>query len=121
MGKKVAGTAYAKADGNQFTVTGGAEAPLMDKKRESIEGAPGHFKETDLIPYVAMTVVDDPDLPLAQLAAATDTTVTVEFANGRVYVLSGAYLVGEPAAKGEDGTLDCVGKAPKGYGNERES
>lgn len=114
MGKKVAGTAYAKADGNQFTVTGGAEAPLMDKKRESIEGAPGHFKETDLTPYVAITVIDDPDLPIAQLAAATDTTVTVEFANGRVYVLSGAYLVGEPAAKGEDGTLELRWEGTKG-------
>lgn len=112
MGKKVAGTAFIKADGTQFTVTGGVEVPLMDKKRESV--APGYYKEEDLVPYVAVNVVDDPDLPIAQITAATDTTVTAELANGRVYVLSGAYLVGEPAAKGDDGTLELRWEGTKG-------
>jgi hypothetical protein len=112
MGKKVAGTAFVKADGAQFTVTGGLEAPLMDKKRETI--APGYFKEEDLPPYLVVSVVHDPDLPIAQLTVATDTTVTGEFANGGVYVLSGAYLVGEPAAKGDDGTLELRWEGTKG-------
>lgn len=112
MGKKVAGTAFVKSDGTQYTVTGGVEAPLMDKKRESV--APGYFKEEDLVPYVAVSVVDDPDLPIAQITAATDATVTAELANGRVYVLSGAYLVGEPAAKGDDGTLELRWEGTKG-------
>ncbi|MCO7594272.1 MULTISPECIES: phage tail tube protein [Pseudomonas] len=112
MGKKVAGTVYIKADGTQFTVTGGAEAPLSDKKRESV--APGYFKEEDLVPYVAVTVVDDPDLPIAQIMAATDATVTVDFGNGRTYVLSGGYVVDEPAAKGDDGTIDLKWEGTKG-------
>ena len=48
MGKKVAGTAYIKVDGMQLTVTGGAEAPLMDKKRETVY--PGYYKEEELAP-----------------------------------------------------------------------
>ncbi len=114
MGKKVAGTAYVKADGAQFTVTGGVEAPLMDKKRETIAGAPGYYKEEDVPPYVAVSVVDDPDLPLAQLSVATGATVTAPFANGRVHVLSGAYLVGEPAAKADDGTIELRWEGIKG-------
>lgn len=112
MGRKVAGTVYAKADGTQFTVTGGVEAPLMDKKRETV--APGFFKEEDLPAYVKLTAVDDPDLPVKQLTNATDSTITVEFGNGRVYVLSGAYLVGEPATKGDDGTIEFEWNGTKG-------
>lgn len=36
MGQKVAGTVYVKVDGEQLTITGGAEAPLMDVKRETV-------------------------------------------------------------------------------------
>ncbi|WEL56713.1 phage tail tube protein [Pseudomonas kermanshahensis] len=112
MGKKVAGTVYIKVDGTQFTVTGGVEAPLSDKKRETV--APGFFKEEDLPGYVVATVVADPDLPIAQLMAATDATVTAELGNGWVYVLSGAYIVEEPAAKGDDGTIDLRWEGTKG-------
>lgn len=112
MGKKVAGTVFIKADGAQFTVTGGVECPLSNVKRESV--APGFFKEEDRVPYVQATVVDDPDLPIAQITGATDATITAEFGNGRVYVLSGAYLVDEPAAKGDDGTIDLKWEGTKG-------
>lgn len=112
MGKKVAGTVYVKVDGVQLTVTGGVECPLSDKKRESV--APGFFKEEDLVPYVKLTCVNDPDVPKKQIMAATDSTLTVEFANGEVYVLSGAYVIGEPAAKGDDGTLEIEWNGIKG-------
>ncbi|WP_237882053.1 phage tail tube protein [Pseudomonas sp. PGPR40] len=112
MGQKVAGTVYIKADGVQFTVTGGVEVPLSDKKRESV--APGCFKEEDLVPYVKATVIDAPDLPIKQLMEATDQTVTVEFKNGRVYVLAGGFVVGEPASKGDDGTIDIQWDGNKG-------
>lgn len=112
MGQKVAGTVYIKADGVQFTVTGGVEVPLSDKKRESI--APGCYKEEDLVPYVKATVVDTPDLPIKQIMTATDQTITVEFGNGRVYVLSGGYVVDEPSAKGDDGAIDIQWDGNKG-------
>jgi len=104
MGKKVAGTAYIKVDGTQLTVTGGAEAPLMDVKRETIY--PGYYKEEKLAPHLKMTVIHDPDLPIKTLTEGKDMTVTCEFSNGKVYVLSGAYLVDEPASKGDDGTIE---------------
>jgi hypothetical protein len=112
MGQKVAGTVYIKADGIQFTTTGGVECPLSDVKRESV--APGFFKEEDLVPYVKATIVHSPDLPIKQITTATDQTITVEFKNGGVYVLSGAYVIGEPASKGDDGTIDIQWDGTKG-------
>ena len=112
MGKKVAGTVYVKVDGGQLTVTGGVECPLSDKKRETV--APGFFKEEDLPAYVKLTAIDDPDLPIKQIMAATNSTITAELANGRVYVLSGAYVVGEPSAKGDDGTIEFEWNGIKG-------
>jgi len=101
MGQPVAGTVYVKADGVQFSVTGGVECPLSTVKRESI--LPGLYKEEDRTPYVKVDAVFERDFPIAKLQSATSMTVTVEFKNGRVYVLSEAYLVGEPAVAGDDG------------------
>jgi hypothetical protein len=112
MGKKVAGTAYIKVDGMQLTVTGGAEAPLMDKKRETVY--PGYYKEEELAPYLKMTVIHDPALSIKTLTEGTDMTVTCEFNNGKVYVLSGAYLVDEPTSKGDDGTIELQFDGIKG-------
>ncbi|PTT31895.1 MULTISPECIES: phage tail tube protein [unclassified Pseudomonas] len=104
MGQKVAGTVYVKVDGEQLTITGGAEAPLMDVKRETVW--PGFFKEEKLAPYIKMTALMPQGFPIKKLTKGYDQTVTCEFANGKVYVLSGGYLVDEPAAKGEDGTVE---------------
>lgn len=112
MGKRVAGTAYIKVDGMQLTVTGGAEAPLMAVKRETVY--PGFYKEEALAAYLKMTVIHDPDLDLKKLTEGKDMTVTCEFNNGKVYVLSGAYLVDEPTSKGDDGTLELQFDGIKG-------
>lgn len=104
MGQLVAGTAYVKVDGTQLTITGGAEAPLMKVKRETVY--PGFYKEEELAPYLKMTTIFEAGFPLKTLTNGRDMTVTCEFKNGRVYVLSGAYLVDEPSAKGDDGTVE---------------
>jgi len=104
MGEKVAGTAYVKVDGTQLTISGGAEAPLMKVKRETV--FPGFYKEEVIAPHLKMTAILGENFPTKMLANGTDMTVTCEFANGKVYVLSGAYLVDEPTAKGDDGTTE---------------
>lgn len=112
MGQRVAGTCYAKVDGAQLTITGGCEAPLMDVKRETV--TPGYYKEEQLAPYLKVTAVYTPDFPLDKLVKGTDMTVTCEFNNGKVYVLSGAYLVDEPALSGDDGTIELQFDGSKG-------
>lgn len=100
MGQKVAGTCYCKVDGEQIVITGGVEAPLSDVKRETVTR--GYFKEEDLVPYVAVDAVKTPNFPRAKLAAGISMTITAEFADGSVYVLSGAYLVDEVKVTGDD-------------------
>lgn len=112
MGQKVAGTAYIKVDGMQLTVTGGAEAPLSDKKRETVY--PGFYKEEPLAPFLKMTVLHTPDLTIKTLTEGKDMTITCEFNNGKVYVLSGAYMVDEPTSKGEDGSIELQFDGIKG-------
>lgn len=112
MGQRVAGTCYVKVDGAQLTITGGCEAPLMDVKRESV--VPGCYKEEQLTPYVKVTAVHTTDFPLKKLATGTDMTITCEFNNGKVYVLSGAYLVDEPVSSGDDGTVELQFDGLKG-------
>jgi hypothetical protein len=112
MGQKVAGTAYIKVDGEQLIVSGGAEAPLMDKKRETVY--PGYYKEEELAPYLKMTVIHTPNFPIKALTTGRDMTITCEFNNGKVYVLAGAYLVDEPTSKGDDGTIELQFDGIKG-------
>ncbi|QYN04679.1 phage tail tube protein [Pseudomonas protegens] len=97
-GVKAAATTYVKVDGAQFTVTGGAEAPLMTVKRETV--APGFYKEEDLPAYLKMTAILAPDLDFKKIANGRDMTVTCEFKNGKVYVLAGAYLCSSGCSRG---------------------
>jgi hypothetical protein len=112
MGQAIAGTCYVKADGQQFSVMGGIECPLFDVKRESV--LPGLYKEEDLTPYVKVDAAFTKDFPINKLRAAKDMTVTVEYRNGRVYVLTEAYVVGEPAASGDDGKVPLEFNGRKG-------
>lgn len=112
MGKKVAGTCYVKVDGTQLTISGAFEAPLTDTTRESV--VPGYYSETERIPYLNVTAVLTPDFPRKQLVEGVDMTIVGEAANGSVYVLSGAYIVDEPAYSGDDGTVDLVFNGRKG-------
>jgi hypothetical protein len=112
MGQKVAGTCYVKVDGKQVTLKGGIEAPISDKKRETI--VTGFFKEEELPPYIKMTAVHTPNFPRKALVDGTDMTITAELKNGKVYTLSGAYMVDEPSSNGEEGTIELQFDGIKG-------
>lgn len=116
MAQRVAGICYIKMDGQQLEVSGGIEAPVVDVKRETVMGlaGPAGLKETALEPSVKVTAIFMPDFPLQTLQTNTDMTITAEFANGKVYTLSGAFLKGEPTAKGEDGTVELEFGGKKG-------
>ena len=108
MAKRVAGICYIKVDGEQLEVSGGVEAPIVELKRETVMGlsGPAGLKETALEPYIKVTAIFMPGFPKDTLRTNTEMTVTAEMANGKVYTLSGAFVKGEPSAKGEDGTVE---------------
>ena len=108
MAKRGAGICYIKVDGEQLEVSGGVEAPIVELKRETVMGlsGPAGLKETALEPYIKVTAIFMPGFPMDTLRTNTEMTVTAEMANGKVYTLSGAFVKGEPSAKGEDGTVE---------------
>jgi hypothetical protein len=108
MSKKVAGTCYIKADGEQLEVAGGVETPLLDTVRETVmaDAGPAGYSEKAIAPYIKLTAVVGRNFPLQKLRTAKDMTITAELANGMVYTLSDAYVQGEPALKGSEGMVD---------------
>lgn len=116
MGKRVGGTAYVKVNGRQYELTGNAEAPLMDKVRETKMGSAGvaGYTEKARLPYIKGTFVLPPGFPLREMQEATDAVVTVDFANGMSYVLTGAYVVGEPALGSDEGESEIEWNGNKG-------
>ena len=119
MAKRVAGICYVKVDGEQLEVSGGIECPIVDIKRETVMGlnGPAGIKETALEPFVKVSTIFMPSFPLATLQSNTEMTITAEYPNGKVYTLSGAFLKGEPAANGEDGTIELEFGGKKGIWN----
>lgn len=103
MGQKVAGTVYFRVDGKQLTVTGAAEAPVGNFTRETL--ATGYFSEVDRTPFLKVDALHTPDFPLKAISEGTDMTVQCDFKNGKSYVLSGAYMVGETVSTGDDGKV----------------
>lgn len=108
MAKRVAGVCFVKVDGAQLEIKGSLEAPLMETKREGVlsSSGPAGFKETPVQPYVKGTFIFTGDFPIDTLRAGTNMTITAEFANGKVYTLSDAFVAGDTAGKGEEGEVE---------------
>lgn len=113
---RIAGTCFIKANSTQLEVSGGVECPINKTVRETKMGAtgPAGYSEMAQQPYVKVTAFVKPDFDIDLVANSVDLTVTAELANGKVYVLSSAYLVGEAAAKNDDGTVDLEFNGLKG-------
>jgi len=116
MGKRVAGTCYIKVDGTQLEVKGSVEVPLTDRKLEAVVGlnAVAGYKEEVRTPYVKLSAIFKDDFPRDTLQKGTEMTVTVELPNGKVYTLSDAFLVGEPAVKADEGETELEFNGMKG-------
>lgn len=108
MAKRIAGTMYLKIDGEQLEVSGGFECPGMEFKREAVLSATGvaGYKETVVKPYIKGTCLFVAGFPLNTLRTNTEMTATVEFANGKVYTLSSAFVENELPVKADDGTVE---------------
>lgn len=116
MGKRIAGTCYVSADGDQLEIKGGLTIAMSSVTRETVmhTGGVAGFKETARTPTVKVKAVVGRNFPLKKLQESTDMTVTSELANGMVHVLSGAYLVGDPEINGEEGEVDLEFNGEKG-------
>lgn len=107
MALRMAGIAYVKADGVQFQIKGNVECPVNNRKRELMMGVSGPMgmKETAKEPYVKFDAGFVADFPINQIISNTNMTITVEYANGKVYTLTEAFESGDAAAGSEEGTV----------------
>lgn len=107
MGKRLAGTCYFKVDGEQLELQGDIEFPFNSVTRETMASTTGvvGFKETVTVPYVAGTFIVPESFPVSKLMESTAMTITAECANGMVYTLSEAFMVGDIPYKPIDGTV----------------
>ena len=117
MSKRFAGTCYIKVDGEQLIVEGSVEIPMQEVNRETKIGSTGvaGYSETPIAPSLKCSAFVTSEFPLEALKAGTDMTITAELANGWVYTLQGAYLVGEIAINASDGNVSLEFNGLKGF------
>ena len=107
MGQRFAGTAYLTAAGKMYDLRGGLIVSPSRIKRESVAGQDGvhGFIETQLVPFIKAELSPTDGLSIAELDAMTDITVTAQLANGKNYVLSGAWSAGAHEIGTADGKV----------------
>ncbi|KFK95020.1 MULTISPECIES: phage tail tube protein [unclassified Serratia (in: enterobacteria)] len=115
--KRIGGTCYFKIDGQQLSLTGGIEVPMNTAVKEDVVGMDGsvHYKETHRAAYIKGTFKVPGDFPISKLTSSDSMTITAELANGKVYVLSEAWLNGEANHNAEEGTADLEFHSEEGF------
>jgi len=104
---RIAGTAYIKVDGNQYTLAGTLTVSPDILTREGLAGLSGvaGYKETPRVPFIEGEFFATENLSLPALQAITNATVTAELANGKTYVLRNAWTAGARELNAAEGTV----------------
>jgi len=107
MVNKIAGTAYIKADGRQYSARGNFTVMVDPFEREGIAGQDGvhGYSEKPVVPYIEGDISDSPDFSIEDLQAVSDATVTLETASGKVYILRNAWAAGVRELDTEEGKI----------------
>lgn len=105
--KRVGGIIFLKIDGNQQSAKGNFTYNLGAPMREAVVGADRvhGYKETPQVAFVEGEITDNADLDLQTLVQTDDATVTLELANGKVFVLSHAWYANEGTGNTEEGNI----------------
>lgn len=104
--KRLSGTAYMTADGTTLAARGNFEVPLTEVTRTPVvaNGEVIGYDEQPVPPYIKGDIQLTDETDIETLTSSTSLTVKVEFANGRKYVLSDAFVQGTPTT-GETGVV----------------
>ena len=91
--RRIAGVAYIFVDGRQYPLRGDLTVSIDTIEREGVAGMDGvhGFTETPRVPFIEGAISDLGGLSLIVLQDMCDVTVTVELANGKVYILRNAW------------------------------
>jgi hypothetical protein len=103
---RVAGVATVTVDGEALDILGTLTVSPFTVTREGVVGLGGvkGYKETPRIPSIEVEVATTSATSLATLEGVTNATVNADLANGKKYVLTEAWLSGEPDINAAEGT-----------------
>lgn len=96
--KRQSGVAYLTVDGTTINASGSFSVPLTTVNRTDIvcgERVIG-FDEQHIAPYIQATIRITDQTDFESICSSTSMTVRVEFANGKTYTLSNAFVRGNP-------------------------
>lgn len=107
MAKRVAGTCFLKADGNQYPLRGNFTVSPSRLERAGIAGLDRvhGYSENPRVPFIEGDVTLDPALSIEALEAVTDATITAQLANGKTYTLFEAWTKAAFELNGHDGMV----------------
>lgn len=113
---KVAGAAFFKVDGVQYSLRGNLTVSLGNVERESVVGMDQYhgIKEIPSASFIECDLTDQPDIDLNTLEALSDVTVTAELINGKVGVLRNASQINKLELNVNDGQTTVRFEGPKG-------
>lgn len=93
MAGRIGGLLYVTIDGTQYALKGAWTVTPTNLKREDIAGQDGtnSYTETPTVPGAKGELQTVPGLSVLALQAITNSTMTLQLANGTTYVLAGAW------------------------------
>lgn len=105
--KRIAGTAYIKVDGAQYSLAGSMTVSPTKLEREGMAGLSGvaGFKETPRVPFIEGEFYTTAELSIATIEAIENATITAELANGKVYTMRNAWFAGPADINAAEGTV----------------
>lgn len=107
MSRRVGGLLFLKVDGVQYQAKGEFTYSLLKFKREMVVGADGvhGYKEMPVAPFIEGAITDSDDLGIDDILNISDSTVTIQLANGKTISLEHAAYVADGETKSEEGEI----------------
>lgn len=101
------GVLFLKKDGTIYDAKGNFTYNLGQPKRDAIVGPDKvhGYKELPQVPYLEGEITDSSTLDLAAFVNTTDSTLTLELANGKTFVLRNAWYAAEGNGQTEEGNI----------------
>lgn len=116
MSGRVSGVCYVKVDGEELSLQGSLSIHIMPVNRAAVtaSGRVVGYSEDPIVPQIDGTFVVDENFPMAKLVSGTAMTILAELANGMKYVLSDAFLSGDPTFDANGGTVQMTFQGTRG-------
>lgn len=114
--QRVGGTINFKIDGVIYDAKGNFTYNIGRPKREAVMGTDGvhGYKETPQVSFIEGEITDRVTLNLDELCSITDSSVSLELANGKLIMLSGAWFAGDGTGNTDEGNIGVRFEAKNG-------